>query len=153
DRPHGQDVLQMAKATLHLGQLFVQGHRVLGGEVLLAGGHDILAFQTFLALQINRMVIVYKDAGADFPGVVTIAVMRPQGTLGGAPICAGSVKVPAATRARTFSSLTRVRAMACARLPCSSWRRSSESMTKTRWSASPLATSCTRVRGGLVFFL
>src|SRR5262245_29556945 len=83
DRPHGQDVFQMPKATLHFGQLFVQGHRVRGVDVLFAGGHHILAFQTFLAFQMDGMVEKPKGSLADLPSVVAIALMSPQGALGG----------------------------------------------------------------------
>src|SRR5215468_1747862 len=82
DRPQGQNVFQMPKATFHFSQLLVPGHRVLSRDLLFAGGHHVLTFQTFLPLQMDGMLPKHKSSFADLPSVVTIALMGPQCSLG-----------------------------------------------------------------------
>ena len=78
DRPHRQHVFEGAKTPFDLGQLLVHRHRVLGGEVLLAGGHDVLPLQPLFACQLHRMLEELERPVAESPVVIAIPAMRPQ---------------------------------------------------------------------------
>jgi hypothetical protein len=82
DRPQGQDVLQLAKSPLHIGQVFVNRNRFKHVQRFFRGRDYVLPFDPFLMVERFALAELECPLGIQLVSVISLSMILAQDSFG-----------------------------------------------------------------------